>query len=684
MPVRIDEIRQKLIFTAPLRRLTVDRLDQISSFGTVELQVRMCNARLRLHPELDPTELWTYDGEFPGKVIVVRKGQKVGIEWINEITGTLPIDIISCGTVARNMDPNNHPQNEPGKDDGGGPNIPDARGALLPAWTVVHLHGGRTAADSDGWTENAFLSRGVQKTSQRTIYANDQRATLLWYHDHAMSITRLNVYAGLAGAWVIRDEEEEALELPADNYELPLVIQDRNLEVDGDHLTGRLMHKVETDPNKAAANLQTMEFFGPFTLVNGTIWPFCMVKPKPYRLRVLNGSNARTYQLFLIDEQGNIRNDLIRQIGTDGGLLGKPVQLDEVVYTAPPGPKGLVLSPAERADLIVDFQRVPNGKLRWVNVAPAPYDGMPAQDNSGNTIKPGDASDAGRLPFPEVMRFDVSDGPVDAKFELPKTLSSFAPYPIDSQEWKSATHRWLALNETQYVQAMNMPDTLFFNELLPLADDATDANFTLTLAGDTKARKFKNVPVMFSDKITWIADVGKREIWHILNFTSDAHPIHLHLTQFQILRRDIYNYNIQNGPQNQGLTGTTAAYSNGLLGPLPGNPAVPNVFSVSVDQVDQNEKGWKDTVRVYPNGMVTIAVIFDGFTGRYMYHCHILEHEDMDMMRPFIVMPEQAHAFMAMDMSGSGGSSGMGGDDMTADGMKPAAKGGTAGKRKDH
>src|SRR6266568_6252404 len=162
-------------------------------------------------------------------------------------------------------------QNEPGRS--GRP--ANQTVATLPPWTVVHLHGGRTAAVSDGWTENGTLS-GQYTTCN---YTNDQQATLLWYHDHAMGITRFNVYTGLAGLYIIRDAEEEALRLPAGPYEIPLLLQDRNLDTAPDgSLTGRLLHKVEDG---------TMEFFGPFTLVNGTIWPHLPVEARQYRLRLL-------------------------------------------------------------------------------------------------------------------------------------------------------------------------------------------------------------------------------------------------------------------------------------------------------------------------------------------------------------------------------------------------------------
>src|SRR5260370_23879149 len=153
-----------------------------------------------------------------------------------------------------------------------------------------------------------------------------------------MGITRFNVYAGLAGLSLIRDAEEAALHLPSGPYEIPLLIQDRNLETGPDgSLTGRLLHKVEDD---------TMEFFGPFTLVNGTIWPYLPVEARQYRFRILNGSNARFYRFCLLDANGTPVHHLIKQLGTDGGLLGQPGDLP---------PNGPTLAPPERAHPIADF-----------------------------------------------------------------------------------------------------------------------------------------------------------------------------------------------------------------------------------------------------------------------------------------------------------------------------------------
>ncbi len=304
------------------------------------LRIHMRPAQVQLHSELPPSEVWTYEGSLPGPTIEVARGQSLQVEWINAIPGGEPYPITAVTAP-------DGTQNEPGRSG----RQANSTVAKLSPWTVVHLHGGRTAAVSDGWTENASLS-GQSTTSD---YTNDQQATLLWYHDHAMGITRFNVYAGLAGLYIIRDAEEAALHLPAGPYEIPLLLQDRNLETAPDgSLTGRLLHKVENG---------TMEFFGPFTLVNGTIWPHLPVEARQYRLRLLNGSNARIYRLVLLDESGTPVHELIKQIGTDGGLLGQPVEIPR---------DGLLLAPAERADLIVDFRALQGQRLILVNTAGAP------------------------------------------------------------------------------------------------------------------------------------------------------------------------------------------------------------------------------------------------------------------------------------------------------------------------
>jgi FtsP/CotA-like multicopper oxidase with cupredoxin domain len=550
------------------------------------LRIQMRPAQVQLHSELPPSEVWTYEGSLPGPTIEVTRGQSLQVEWINAIPGDEPYPITAVTAP-------DGTQNEPGRSG----REANSTVTTLPPWTVVHLHGGRTAAVSDGWTENATLS-GQSTTSD---YTNDQQATLLWYHDHAMGITRFNVYAGLAGLYIIRDAEEAALHLPAGPYEIPLLLQDRNLETAPDgSLTGRLLHKVENG---------TMEFFGPFTLVNGTIWPHLPVEARQYRLRLLNGSNARIYRLVLLDESGTPVHELIKQIGTDGGLLGQPVEIPR---------DGLLLAPAERADLIVDFRALQGQRLILVNTAGAPFDNSPA------TQPPGTPDPENRLPHPEVMEFRVSSQSVDDPFVLPTSLSS---------SYRRLEHdRLPPVHQHRVVAMVEYPDgMLTFHELAEVPDgDAAAGEALITIADEQgKAVRYRTIARHFEDTVNWFVAYGSTEVWSVVNLTEDTHPFHVHLVQFQALGRDLYN--------TEGFQPETGATT------------VPIRFQ-GHGTLDANELGWKDTVRVNPGEMVSIVATFDGFTGRYMYHCHILEHEDHDMMRPFIVMP--AAALAAMDMPG--------------------------------
>ncbi len=639
MTVRRHEIREKLVHTDVLPIPPKIRLDRSAASRT---RVRMCAADVSLHAALPLTSAWTYAGSTPGPTLVMRRGVPAEVEWVNEIATTLPVTVVECGATPSPVgtaEGVEAPQNEPGSACGDPGDFVNHAAEALPSWTVVHLHGGLTAADSDGWTENAYLARPLHPSSQRSLYVNDQRATALWYHDHAMSVTRLNVFAGLAGLCLVRDAEEDALGLPAAGYELPLLIQDRNLELDGDVLTGRLVHKVESSttaiPNP---DDRTSEFFGPFTLVNGRIWPRCDVKPRPYRLRVVNGSNARTYQLILMDETGAVRHDLVRQIGADGGLLPSAVRLSDLAPMEDGRPRGLILAPAERADLIVDFGLAPGAQLHWVNVAGAPYGGRYAQvdpdADSPASVMPGQASPKERLPYPEVMRFDVAPGPVGAPLALPDRLCAFERWTHASPELAGHVHRYLALNENKET------GVLFFNELEMVEDgDTGRVDFTLALppsgpGGPPQVERFRNRPVRFGDAINFAVNAGGAELWRILNLTGDTHPVHVHLVQFQALSR----LRVDVPPVHP---------STGLVEPTPDVPA-PVVAYTGPGTLDANEAGWKDTVRVNPGELVTIAAVFDGYTGRYMYHCHVLEHEDMDMMRPFTVMPAAVAAVGGM------------------------------------
>jgi spore coat protein A, manganese oxidase len=253
----------------------------------------------KVHRDVKPTRLWGFGSSSPGPTFETRSGQGLLVEWVNELPTAhfLPIDHNIHGAEA---------------------DKPDVR-------TVVHLHGAKAPPESDGYPENWY----VPGKSALYHYPNNQDAAMLWYHDHALGINRLNVAAGLLGVFLIRDSVEDSLNLPSGKYEIPLIIYDRMFDAQG-----QLYYPVSPDPKSP----WIPEYFGDAILVNGKLFPYLEVEPRKYRFRVLNGANGRFFHLSLSNGQS------FHQIGTDQGLLSAPVSLDQ-----------LLLAPSERADLIVDF-----------------------------------------------------------------------------------------------------------------------------------------------------------------------------------------------------------------------------------------------------------------------------------------------------------------------------------------
>ncbi len=433
----------------------------------------------------------------PGPTFETRSGEPLLVEWINALPNEhfLPLDHTIHGAEA---------------------NKPAVR-------TVVHMHGAKTRPESDGYPEDWI----VPGKSSIYYYPNQQDAAMLWYHDHALGINRLNVYAGLFGTFLIRDAAEDALNLPKGKYELPLLLYDRLLTRDGH----QLLYPVSPDPDSP----WIPEISGNAILVNGKLFPYLEVEPKKYRFRLLNASNARFYHLSLVEK--DLANDLpFHQIGTDQGLLPAPVPLTS-----------LEIAPGERADLVVDFSQHRGGQLVLKNDAFI------------------------------VMQFRVSPGKVTDTSALPATLRPVPKIP----ESQAVQTRLLTLNE--YVNKAGNPVMLLLN--------ASHWSMPVT-----------ERPVL-----------GSTEIWTLINPTNDSHPIHLHLVRFQILDRQTYE---------PWLFQTKRELH--FLGP----PEPP----------DPNEAGWKDTVRAHSRMVTRIIVPFTGFTGRYVWHCHILEHEDNEMMRPYEVI----------------------------------------------
>jgi spore coat protein A len=445
----------------------------------------------KVHRDLQPTRLWSFGPSAPGPTFETRAGEPLLVEWVNALPHEhfLPVDRSIHGAEA---------------------DKPAVR-------TVVHLHGAKTAPESDGYPEDWI----VPGKSSLYYYPNQQDAAMLWYHDHALGINRLNVYAGLLGTFFIRDAVEDALNLPKDKYELPLILYDRLLTHDG-----QLLYPTSGDTESP----WVPEVFGNAILVNGKLFPYLEVEPRKYRLRVLNASNARTYHLAFTD------NAPFHQIGTDQGLLAAPVPQTHVE-----------IAPGERADLVIDFSEYRGAQL----------------------ILKSDAF--------IVMQFRVSPAKVTDTSSLPAALRPVPKIP----ESQSVQTRLLTLDE--YVNKAGNPSMLLLN--------ASHWDMPVT-----------EKPVL-----------GSTEIWTLINPTNDTHPIHLHLVRFQILDRQNHEpYLFQTKRQLH------------FLGP----PQPP----------DPGEAGWKDTVRAYSRMVTRIIVPFTGFTGRYVWHCHILEHEDNEMMRPYEVI----------------------------------------------
>jgi spore coat protein A len=432
------------------------------------------------------TEVWGYNGIFPGPTIEARSGRRVIVRQINE----------------------------------------------LPVPVSTHLHGGKTPPDSDGYPTDLILPQewnhdrashahgghgSVEHDNQGFkdyVYPNAQRGATLWYHDHRMDFTGPQVYRGLAGFYLLRDEVEDDLPLPKGEQDIPLLIADRIFNEDGSFYYPSLDPSLSDRPGVLAHAINGM--FGDTILVNGAPWPVLEVANTQYRFRLLNASNARVYDLAL-DPPPDGKPFV--QIGSDGGLLSIPVAHDR-----------LLISPAERFDVVVDFGRYPVGtKVTLKNLA-----------GVGRTA--------------EVMRFVVA-----------------------RSEHEEST----------------VPDTLAPELDFPNPDQAeVTRRFQFIAGGSWGGMSTINFKVFDPNRIDARVRLGTTEIWE---FSADPeHPIHLHLVHFRVLSRN-------------------------------GGPPGPY------------DAGWKDTVFVR-GGTVRVVAKFDGWQGRYVFHCHNLEHEDMMMMANFEVI----------------------------------------------
>jgi spore coat protein A, manganese oxidase len=509
----------------------------------------------RFHPDLPATKTWGYWCDSPqaglpylGPTIEATRrpddssDTSVTIEWRNELDRAFL------------------------------PNDPTIMGAVMPGDPVpivTHLHGGESHPQFDGTPLQWFTKDGAKGPHYITntfTYYNEQRASMVWYHDHALGNTRTNVYAGLAGVYLIRDDQDTGeadnpLGLPAGAYELPLVLQDKTFNSDGSMFyptQGVTPYHPEWVP----------EFFGDVAVVNAKIWPFVDVEPRRYRLRIVNGSQARFYNLQFAGENSG-RPLPFAQIGAEGGLLRAPVPMS-----------ALLIAPGERADVIVDFAGQRNRSFILTNNARAPY------------------PMGGRATLSQLLKIRVN-----------RTLQG-------SDTTTPATDLRLPV-----LQALPPASVMRVQHLSETLDPITGAPIHLNV---------EDAPYL--DEQTQLPDVSTRpaagavEDWLLVNTTADTHPIHLHLVTFEVIDRrpfDVAAYD----PATQAITYT--------------GPAVP---------ATANENGRKDTVQAHPGQVTRIRARFElpdegtvvlppgVANAQYVWHCHILEHEENDMMRAFEVI----------------------------------------------
>ncbi len=604
-----------------------------------------------LHPSLGPTRLRGYgqSGTFKhlGGIIATKRGVPVQITFRNNIPAgkhMIPVDMT--------FPDSNRPSNR----------------------TAVHLHGGLVPWISDGgpfdwWNpegkhglsflNNQVLHPGAEDEAAEFYYPNGQGARLLWYHDHAHDITRVNAYAGIASGYVIYDDyeldelvEDDHLPGPLDPRTIYLIFQDKIFvdkdtigEVDptwpGPFSTGSLWYAHVYDRSRWALGPHPAglppdpsvvpEFFGDTILVNGTVYPYLEVEQRQYRIRMLNACNARFLNPRLVfaraanptEPSPNTPGPVFIQFGSEGGFLPHPAMLNG------PGQPLLTMAPAERGDFIVDFRSVPAGSILILySDASAPFPGGdPRNDyHPGNPSTP--SAKTGFGPNTRtLLQFRVKTrlGPADPNITLPNPLTPTDPFLVTQKPGvpivpsQSGGYANVKLANGTTVQAFYRYLTL--NEAFDTHGRLIQymgTNVVTNLGGAGNfGREYMSTP-------TEVVQAGSYEVWEILNLTGDTHPWHFHLVNVQVLSRQPFNA--------AGFTGTPQ-YTGSAIAP------------------DKNEMGWKETVRMNPGQATRVFMKFDlpsvpfivppsPRTGgnEYVHHCHILEHEEHDMMRPLVVV----------------------------------------------
>jgi FtsP/CotA-like multicopper oxidase with cupredoxin domain len=502
----------------------------------------------KFHRDIPPTPVYAYGtsrdtATVPGPTIEAVQGIDTHISWRNHLPPKhiLPYD----------------------------PTIPIPKSQNgIP--TVVHLHGGIDEPESDGfsksWFTKGFHQRGPTWTKKKYHYHNLQQPGNLWYHDHAMGLTRVNILAGLLGPYIIRNPALEGpLGLPSGlEFDRVLVVFDRSFRTDGS------IYMNNTGNNPGVHPQWQPEYFGDAIIVNGKAWPYLTVRRRKYRFRIINASNARFFRFFFTNGLRFVH------VASDSAYLEKPIMSNATL-----------LGPSEIADVILDFSKSKSNTAILANDAPYPYpSGDPVNEDNGN-----------------VMKFIIKDESEHDTSRIPKVLMKYLPV-----ELSSASHpRYVALYE--YKSDIDEPTHLYINAK------------------------------SFDDSATETPKVGSTEVWYIINLTEDNHPLHIHVGLFKVLEQtELVNedeFKACMEKINDAVKCKIEKYSRGKK-----------------LKVEAHEKGWKNVYKMNPGYVTKILVRFAYVHSNesypfdataepgYVYHCHILDHEDNVMMRPLKLLAE--------------------------------------------
>ncbi|KAF8083459.1 hypothetical protein N665_0772s0028 [Sinapis alba] len=515
----------------------------------ISLQIGMFYTKWKFHRDLPPTPVFAYgtsrrSATVPGPTIEAVYGVDTYVTWRNHLPSShiLPLDL----TIS------------PASPKHGG--IP----------TVVHLHGGIHEPSSDGnadaWFTSGFRETGPKWTKTTVHYENMQQPGNMWYHDHAMGLTRVNLLAGLVGAYILRHDTVEApLRLPTgEEFDRPLIVFDRSFRTDGS------IYMNATGNNPSIHPQWQPEYFGDAIIVNGKAWPRLSVRRRRYRFRIINASNARFFRFFFSNGLDFV------VVGSDSAYLSKPVTT-----------KSVLLSPSEIVDVVVDFSKSPSRTAVLANDAPYPYPGGdPVNEESG-----------------KVMKFIVNDEYEGDTWTIPKKLINYPSADVSN----AVLTRYISMYE--YVSDSDEPTHLYVNGL------------------------------PYDAPVTETPKSGTTEVWEVINLTEDNHPLHIHLGLFKVVEQTallaagLEEFKECMTKHNDAVKCKISKYARGKK-----------------TMVTAHERGWKNVFKMMPGHVTRILVRFAYIHSNasypfdptqepgYVYHCHILDHEDNMMMRPLKVI----------------------------------------------